>query len=228
MYWRFNMQRTAVWPSYSGLIAWAGLRLSSCSVLSLQRQLNLIIYNFKFKWKPSTELRGRGPKGRRPVGSIVFASKRYSLQSECKRKQPTETSTSLIGTRPPPTHILSWGEDLKEQGSSLADLNQYSISKSTGPDDSFFHPSAHRHKYSNLKGGSSSSSWWRRREWRGSRLKKSRSGGESPSARTLHLAAHVTWRPMFICIVSQSKYPDHQPFYSSANSFLFKTRGSGL
>lgn len=114
----------------------------------------------------------------------------------------------------PPTPLA--GGDLKEQSSSLADLNEYSISKSTGPDDSFFHPSGHSHKYSNLKGGSSSSSWRRWwQEWRGrdgrSRLKKSRSG-ESPSARTLHLAAQVTWRLIFICMFSQSKYTDHQHF----------------
>lgn len=49
------------------------------------------------------------------------------------------------------------GRDLQEHGLSLADLNEYSISKSTGPDDSFFHLSAHSHKYSNLKGASGSS-----------------------------------------------------------------------
>lgn len=114
----------------------------------------------------------------------------------------------------------SAGRDLQEHGLSLADLNEYSISKSTGPDDSFFHLSAHSHKYSNLKGASSSSVGGGR-----SRLMKSSGGGESPSARTLLLVAHVTRRPFGV--FSQSKCPDHQHFtlfYSSQE----KPRGSGL
>lgn len=62
----------------------------------------------------------------------------------------------------PPTPLA--GGDLMEHGLSLADLSDYSISKSTGPDDSFFHTSGHSHKYSNLKGGSSSGGGGRSRE----------------------------------------------------------------
>lgn len=54
----------------------------------------------------------------------------------------------------PPRPLVA--RDLMKHDSSLADLDEYSISKSTGPDDSFFHLSGCSHKYSNLKGGSSS------------------------------------------------------------------------
>lgn len=54
----------------------------------------------------------------------------------------------------PPAPLAGW--DPQEHGLSLADLNEYSISKSSGPDDSFFHLGGQSHKYSNLKGGSSS------------------------------------------------------------------------
>lgn len=159
----------------------------------------------------------RGPKGRQSVGSAVLASRRYSLQSECRensQQRPLHLWLELIAP-----YTLGWG---RSQGTRLVSGWPQRVlhSNSTGPGDSFFHSSEHSDKYSNLKGGSSSSwrrqRWWWWQEWWGrdgrSRLRKSRSRGELLSARTLHLSTHLTCRPICICIFSQSKYPDHQHF----------------
>lgn len=100
----------------------------------------------------------QGPEGLncpQLVGGVVFACKHSKPQCECWENSQHRPLALLHWNSLPPAPLAGWA--LKEEGLSMADLNEYSLSRSTGPDDSFFHINGHSHKYSNLKGGSSSS-----------------------------------------------------------------------
>lgn len=66
-----------------------------------------------------------------------ISGRHHRLRPTCT--EPTAPAPSAGGPRSP-----------EEGGPSRADLSRYSISRSTGPDDSFFHISGRSHKYSNL------------------------------------------------------------------------------
>lgn len=142
--------QNGVCQTSSRLIAWAGVHLSSCIDLSLQFQLNQIIYKFKSKYKPalnmlSTAQASAVPMDLKEVLSLLPSAtvSRVNVEKMANRDLNITDWNSL-----PPAPLAGW--DPQEHGLSLADLNEYSISKSTGPDDSFFHLSGHSHKYSNL------------------------------------------------------------------------------
>lgn len=112
----------------------------------------------------------------------------------------------------PPTPLAGW--NLKEHVLSLADPNEYSISKSSGPDDSFFRLNGHSHKYSNLKGGRSSSSvgGGGRRGAEGTEKQTLEEQQQRRVTLSKNSPSGRSYDMFFFFIFSQSKYPDHQHF----------------
>ncbi|KAM7413438.1 hypothetical protein PAMA_020705 [Pampus argenteus] len=96
--------------------------------------------------------RPKQPCGKWEVLSLLQNT--TGLRVNVKKIANRDLQLSQAGTHCP--YTLGWVSS-QEQGLSLADLDEYSISRSTGPDDGFFHINGHSHKYSNPKGGSSSS-----------------------------------------------------------------------
>lgn len=165
----------------------------------------------------------KGPSSPQSVGSVVLASKHHRPQTECGENSQQRPPALPSWNSLPPAPLAGWA--LSEQGLSLADLDEYSISRSTGPDDGFFHINGLSHKYSNPKGRSSSSgSRWSGEERTGQEMQVVAVGvpqrrSESPSARALHLVSQLSCRPLHF-ILSWCKYLCRHALCGSANIFL--------